>query len=345
MKKKKKLLLLFNYLIIIGMLIFQSVVCSQSIPGFYVEGRFLRSPCDEKIILRGVNEMSCWSINDRAGENYFPEIAKTGANAVRITLDNFTSLGQMDSLITNCIFNKMIPIIENHSATGRWENLNSVVNWWLKPEVVGVIKKHEKYLLVNIANEAGDWGITDSQFVSFYSDAVKKIRNAGINVPLLIDATGWGQNINILQSTWKFIQEADPLKNLIYSTHLWWSDNDSLKIANKLKESSEIGIPLLVGEFAHKVVQCKCCINYKTIIKECVKNEIGYLAWSWGAVPNNDCSEMDMTCGGTFNKLGRGLDCERGDNSWGLEVAITSEYSIINTSVRPKWILNGFKCN
>ncbi len=319
-----------------------SVISAQSIPGFFVKGRFLNSPSDEKIIIRGVNEMSCWVKNDRVGEKYFPEIAKNGANAVRITLENFTPIGQMDSLITNCIKNEMIPILENHSATGKWENLESVINWWMQPEVLDIIRKHEKYILVNIANEAGDWEVDKEQFIDFYTEAINRFRDAGINVPLIIDASGWGQDINILQSTWKHLQENDPLKNLMFSVHIWWSDNDSIRIADEIKESVEMGMPLLVGEFAHKAVQCKCCIDYKTVMKECFENEIGYLAWSWGAAPNADCSEMDMTCNGDFTSLGKGIDCDRGDNSWALEVAVTSQYSIQKTSIRPKWILNNF---
>lgn len=319
-------------------------IAQPAIPGFFVKDRFLYSPCNEKVILRGVNEMSAWSGEDRSGEKYFPEIAKTGANTVRITLDNNTTPGQVDSLINNCIINNMIPIPENHSATGKWDNLNSVVEWWLQPEIIEIIKKHEKYILVNIANEAGAFEVTSEQFNAFYSEAVNKFRDAGVNVPLIIDASGWGQDINMLQTTWKYLQESDPLHNLLFSAHIWWSDNDSLRIENEIKESVEIGMPLLIGEFAHKAVQCKCCIDYKTVMKVCHENEIGYLAWSWGAVPNGDCSEMDMTCGGTFETLGMAESCGRGNNSWALEVATTSEYSIKNTSVRPKWILHKFKC-
>jgi mannan endo-1,4-beta-mannosidase len=335
----RKYFYLYTYFIFI-----QIAAQSQTIPGFYVKDRFLYSPCGEKVILRGVNEMSTWCKSDKSGEKYFPEIAKTGANTVRITLDNSTTVGQMDTLITNCIANKMIPIAENHSATGRWANLESVFYWWMQPEIISIIKKHEKYLLLNIANEAGDWEIDKDQFIGFYTEAVSRFREAGINVPLLIDASGWGQDINILQATWKDLQNSDPLHNLIFSVHMWWSDNDSLRIANEIKESVEMEMPLLVGEFAHKVVECKCCINYKTIIKECNENEIGYLAWSWGAAPNGDCSEMDMTCDGTFETLGQGINCGRGDTSWALEVAVASEHSIKNTSIRPKWILNNFVC-
>jgi mannan endo-1,4-beta-mannosidase len=191
------------YFISISVALLSTDLYAQSIPGFYVNGRFIYSPCGEKVILRGVNEMSTWCVNDRTGQVYFPEIAKTGANSVRITLDNLSSAGQMDSLISNCISNKMIPIPENHSATGRWENLESVIEWWLKPEIIEVIKKHEKYILLNIANEAGGWEIQNDQFIGFYTEAVNRFRSVGVNIPLIIDASGWGQDINILQATWK----------------------------------------------------------------------------------------------------------------------------------------------
>jgi len=313
----------------------------DSIPGFYVDGRFLYSPLGEKVILRGVNEMSCWVEEDPTGKIYLPEIAKTGANSVRLTLVNSTSAEQIDSLITNCLQNNMIPIPENHSATGLWNNLQEVVDWWCQPDIINVIKKHERYILVNIANEAGDWNVTEEQFRSSYSSAISQLRSAGIKTPLMIDASGWGQDINILQSTWKQLLEVDPLRNLIFSVHMWWTDStDTARVINEISESVEIGIPLLVGEFAHKGPGCKCCIPYQIILEECKKNEIGYLAWSWGAVGNQDCVEMSMTCDGTFETLGRGIDCERGDNSWGWEVAINSPFSILNTSVRPKWILD-----
>src|SRR5690606_24248087 len=48
---------------------------------FYVQGAKLFDRCGEEVVLRGVNKMSVWT--DRQG-NDFSEIAKTGANSVRI---------------------------------------------------------------------------------------------------------------------------------------------------------------------------------------------------------------------------------------------------------------------
>ena len=56
---------------------------------------------------------------------------------------------ELDTAITNCRAEHMIPIIELHDATGEFDKLQSLVDWWVKPEVVQVIQKHQEYLLVN----------------------------------------------------------------------------------------------------------------------------------------------------------------------------------------------------
>ena len=77
----------------------------------------LRNPCGEKIILRGVNKMVIFDDSDPYGERNFKEIAKTNANCVRIAwgiarknLVKTTSV-ELDSILTKCSRNKMIPIL------------------------------------------------------------------------------------------------------------------------------------------------------------------------------------------------------------------------------------------
>ena len=58
---------------------------------------------------------------------------------------------------------------------------------------------------------------------------------------------------------------------------------------------------------------------------------MGYIAWSWFG----NCNPFwDMSSNGTYNTL----------YDWGLEVAVTDENSIKNTSIRPYSIVNG-TCN
>ena len=137
---------------------------------FKVVGTKLTDPCGETVTLKGVNKMSVFDEQDLYGRNYFPEIAKTNSNCVRIVWQATYSNGapsllpQLDSLIKNCIKNKMIPMVEMHDATCDWNVLGAVVNYWIKPEVIQIVQRYEHALLVNIANEAGDAGESEVEY-------------------------------------------------------------------------------------------------------------------------------------------------------------------------------------
>jgi mannan endo-1,4-beta-mannosidase len=317
---------------------------------FYTQRRYLYDRLGNKVILRGINKMSVWENKDPTGSVYFPEIRKTGANTVRIvwairkdlksgTTD--TDLTQLDTLITNAKANRLIPQIELHDATGDWNRLPELVAYWTQPAVVKIIKKHQAYLLVNIGNEVGNEKVSETQFVEGYTSAIKTIRSAGIQTPLVIDGSEWGKNLDILDATADKLVAADPRKNLLFSVHLYWSISDGADakfIRSKLQKSVNLGYPLIVGEFSSfggyagqnkSICSPSGKIDYKTIIKECHRHEIGWYAWEWG--PGNDvkdplCSVMNMTTDSSFKNLQPG---------WAREVAISSPYSIKNTSVTP----------
>jgi hypothetical protein len=304
-------------------------VTADDPPGFKVAGRYLYDRCGEKVILRGINKMTVWTDIDG---DAFPEIEQTGANCVRIVWITTGAVEKFDAAIARCYENKLIPIVELHDATGDWSLLSQMVDWWVKPELVSVIQKHEEYLLVNIANECGET-VSDTDFKTGYTDAVSRMRTAGIHVPLIIDASKYGQNIDILQSTGPDLISADPDHNLLMSAHGWWPDIygfDDDFIVTEIAQSVQMNLPLILGEFGPSAVGCEGTINYRLIMSECQKNEIGWLAWSWGP-GNSDCEDMDMTTDNTFATL----------RGWGLEVATTDENSIKNTSVRPKSIVDG----
>jgi mannan endo-1,4-beta-mannosidase len=303
--------------------------------GFWVDGRYLRDRCCEKVILRGVSEMVVWS-SSQDGTPYFAEIAKTGANVVRIVWETAGSPSKLDAAINNAIANKLIPMPELHDATGDLSKLGTCVNYWIRSDVVSVIQKYQDKLLVNIANEVGNGSVAQSSFTSSYQDAITRMRNAGIHVPLVIDGTSWGQNIDMLQAAGPGLITYDPDHNLLFSVHMWWNDPNGTRVTTELNESVNKNLPLIVGEFAqHAVTGCSSSpFAYKTLLSLSASLEIGWLAWSWGGVKNSDCASdgpFDMTTNGTYNGL----------TGWGLEVARTDSYSIQNTAVRPRYMTAG----
>jgi mannan endo-1,4-beta-mannosidase len=276
-----------------------------------------------------------------AGKDGVPElgeIAKTGANSVRIVWNEEGSAAELDVAITNALAEKLIPIVEHHGATGKLEDVAAkVIPYWTQADVLAVLKKHEANLLLNIANEAGDDKVTADAFEAAYTSAVAALRGAGIRVPLIIDAPSWGQDIDRLQASGPKLLAADPLHNLMFSVHMWWSDAQGARVTQELQQSVDLKLPLLVGEFAqHAVYQCdQAPFAYSVLLTEAQKHEIGWLVWSWGGVPNNDCKEMgpfDMTLGGAFGTW---------SGAWASDVAVDHPNSLRNSSVRPMSMLNG----
>lgn len=316
--------------IILGLLVlFAFIACAgeKEAAGIYVKGNKIYAPDGEEIILRGVNKMFVWT--DREG-NSIPEIAKTGANSVRIvwTMKDGNYEG-LDKLIEKCAANKMIPIVELHDATCKWDEelFKQLTAWWTAPEMIAIAKKHQKYLMINYGNEIGDWKTTVAGYNKKYTAAVKAMRKAGIHVPIIIDAGKCGQDMNNYYAGAEEILNADPDKNIIFSIHMWWTDNDENRVKDALESVSYTNAPLVVGEFAAYGIGCVKTIAYKAIMEHCAKNNIGWLAWSWGP-GNSDCAEMDMTKDSKFTGL----------YGWGKEAAVDGEYSIKKTSKIPKFM-------
>jgi mannan endo-1,4-beta-mannosidase len=302
-------------------------------PGFSVQGRHLVDRCGNKVVLRGVNEMIVWS-SGMDGVPEYAEIAKTGANVVRIVWNKTGSAAALDTTVANALAEKLIPMVENHDPTGDISKVPAAVDYWVRSDVLAVLGKYQDRLLLNIANEAGDHNVTKETFESTYETAIVRLREAGYTVPLIVDSTNWGTNIGRLFESGPAIIAADPLQNVMLSVHTYWDDPQGQSTRSNLERAASAGLPLIVGEFADtKVGVCTHgSYNVQVLMEAAQQHEIGHLAWSWGGVKNNDCPGMlDMTADGTFDSL----------HGWGLEVAVNDPNSLKNTSIRPPYILNG----
>jgi mannan endo-1,4-beta-mannosidase len=296
----------------------------------YVQGRFLFDKFGVKFIPYGINHMTLWT--DISGALSCPEIAKTGANIIRLQWLTTGTADQLDTAITNCRAAKLVVMPELHDATGDWSKLSSLVDYWVRPDIVAVLQKHQEYILINIGNEVGQT-VADADYISGYTTAVTRMRTAGIHVPLVIDASGYGQNINGLQANGPTLTQNDPDHNLMFSIHMWWPymwGHTDQEVIDEIAQSVAMNLPLIIGEFGNEWDEtAQGAIPYKIIIREAHLNEVGYLPWSWGP-GNNPQAFLDMTTDQTYATL----------HGWGLEVAVTDPNSIKNIAVRPAWLNN-----
>jgi len=295
----------------------------------YTQGSDLYTYCGEKVLLRGVNQMSVWT--DPTGSS-FPAIASFGTNAIRIVYNEAGTAAGLDTLLTQAEANKMISIPEIHDATGKFADVPATVTWWTQASVVTVIKKHEKWTLLNIANEAGDSSVSNATFQSTYTSAISSLRNAGITVPIVIDGTGWGQNVEQLLTVAPALLAADPQQNVIFSWHEYTGGTqENARITTNLEKSKSIGVVLINGEFASGGAgSCTENIPYKFLLAEAQRVGTGWLAWSWDN-SNSDCASS----GSSIFNMTTSLTSPTGlVSGWPSDVVRDDPNSIKNTSVR-----------
>jgi mannan endo-1,4-beta-mannosidase len=296
----------------------------------YTQGSDLYAYCGEKVLLRGLNQMSVWT--DPSGSS-FPAIASFGSNVIRIVYEEAGTASGLDTLLAKAEANKMIPLPELHDATGNFSGVAATVNWWAQASVVAVIKAHEKWTLLNIANEAGDNNVSDATFKSTYTSAITTLRNAGITVPIVIDGSGWGQNVEQLLAVGPALLAADPQKNVIFSWHEYTGGQaQNARITTSYEQSKTLGIVLINGEFANGGVGdgCATTIPYKWLLAEAQRVGIGWLAWSWDT-SNSDCKVGSSSI---FNMTSNLTSASGLAAGWASDVVRDDPNSIKNTSVR-----------
>jgi mannan endo-1,4-beta-mannosidase len=170
----------------------------------------------------------------------------------------------------------------------------------------------------------GNGGTTVTSFKNEYTRAITTMRLAGIRTPIVIDSSSCGQDEAMIMATAKDLIAADPDHNLVFSLHIYWTDQNAARIAKAMTDSVALNIPMIIGEFSVKAVDCTTPILYKEIMKQAQINQLGYLPWSWDN--QNTCIDHSMTkdANQSFSTLW----------GWALELAVTDPNSIKNTSVQ-----------
>ncbi|AUD02460.1 cellulase family glycosylhydrolase [Spirosoma pollinicola] len=326
-------------------------------PTFQTKEKLLLDPCGNPVILKGVNKLSVFDDDDPTGTSYFPQIAKTGANCVRIVweMNAANPLTRLDQLISNARASNLIPIVGLWDFTetddGGFSHLNDYVNYWKSPAVVNLIKKHQAYLIVNIANEAATGDETNSAdlttYATAYKSAVLKLRSAGINVPLMIDGMDRGKSLLCFAQKGPEILNADPKHNLIFSFHAYWpktdTDSDPTFIANAFAKVSSLPIVLVIGElagFGAGQDNTKCAapgtVDYLQFAQRADTARMGWMLWEWGPKGDPNCASMDITTDGTFSSI------LTTPNTWVRDLVLDKPFSLKNTQKTP-FITSGLK--
>jgi mannan endo-1,4-beta-mannosidase len=282
--------------------------------GFTISGTQLKDANGNEFIMKGISIPLAW-FKYKVNRNIKNIRENTGSNCLRIVVTTKTPDKVWQRCVQKCIDNKMVPMVELHDVTCKTSagSILDMANFWAskasfltKPEIA-------RFILINIANEWGDWAMADKNqqaWFDAYKTAVTAMRNAGINTTIVIDAPGCGQDVRngeTLMNYAKNLQAKDPKHNLLFSVHMYceWSVDGKSDASVALPAIKRAGIPVIVGEFGYQHDNNHggiCDISESSIINTCQSNSIGWLAWSWKG-NNNPVSYLDLSYNWTGTKL------------------------------------------
>ncbi|MFI8946469.1 cellulase family glycosylhydrolase [Streptomyces sp. NPDC053750] len=248
------------------------------------DGRLLEGNGND-FVMRGVNHAHTWYPGETQS---LADVKALGANSVRVVLSDGhrwseNSPEDVAAVIDQCKANRLICVLEVHDTTGYGEDaaagtLDHAADYWIG--LKDVLAGEEDYVIVNIGNEP--WGNTDpAGWTEPTVAAVKKLRDAGFQHTIMVDAPNWGQDWQgVMRANAQTVYDADPTGNLIFSIHMYSVYDTAQEITDYLNAFVDAKLPLLIGEFGGPADQWGDP-DEDTMMATAEQLGLGYLAWSW----------------------------------------------------------------
>lgn len=236
-------------------------------------------------IMRGVNHAHTWYPQETQS---LADVKALGANTVRVVLSDGhrwteNSAADVADVVEQCKANRLICVLEVHDTTGYGEEsaagtLDHAADYWIG--LKDVLAGEEDYIIVNIGNEP--WGNTNPEgWTDPTVAAVKKLRNAGFQHTIMVDAPSWGQDWSgVMRDNAQTVYDADTTGNLLFSIHMYSVYDTAAEITDYLHAYVNAGLPLVIGEFGGPADQYGDP-DEDTMMSTAQNLRLGYLAWSW----------------------------------------------------------------
>ncbi|MDX3565951.1 glycoside hydrolase family 5 protein, partial [Streptomyces scabiei] len=286
-----------------------AVALAQSAPdaraaGLHIsDGRLVEGNGND-FVMRGVNHAHTWYPGETQS---LADIKALGANTVRVVLSDGhrwtkNSAADVANVVAQCKANRLICVLEVHDTTGYGEEaaagtLDHAADYWIS--LKDVLAGEEDYVVVNIGNEP--WGNTDpAGWTAPTKAAVRKLRAAGLEHTIMVDAPNWGQDWQgVMRADARSVYEADTTGNLVFSIHMYSVFDTAAEINDYLNAFVDARLPLLIGEFGGPADQWGDP-DEDTMMAAAERLDLGYLAWSWSG---NTDPVLDLSIGFDPNRL------------------------------------------
>ncbi|MFJ8079030.1 cellulase family glycosylhydrolase [Streptomyces sp. NPDC096205] len=279
---------------------------AEAATGFHVADGRLLDANGRDFVMRGVNHAHTWYPTRTT--QALKDIKALGANAVRVVLstgDRWTRNDATDvaSIVAQCKQNRLVCVLEAHDTTGYGEqsgavSLDRAVDYWVS--VKGAVEGEEEYVVLNLGNEPhGNSGY--SAWTSDTKGAIARMRSAGFDHTLMMDAPNWGQDWSFtMRDNAESVFAADPDRNTVFSIHMYGVFDTATEVQDYLNRFTARKLPLVVGEFGD--FHSDGDPDENAIMATARQLGIGYLGWSWSG-NGGGVEYLDMATGFDASQL------------------------------------------
>jgi mannan endo-1,4-beta-mannosidase len=273
--------------------------------GLRVSGTRVVESNGNTFIMRGVNHPHVWFQNNTSS---FADIKSFGTNTVRVVLGSGQRWGpstDVANVIALCKQNRLICVLEAHDTTGFGEDgaaatLDQAASYWISQ--ASALRGQENYVIINIGNEPfGNNQQVNANWASATSNAIGRLRSAGLEHLIMVDAPNWGQDWQFgMRDNAAAVFNSDPARNIVFSIHMYAVFSTAASITSYLDAFQTAGLPLVIGEFGATFPGGDP--DEATMMAQAQQRGIGYIGWSWsGNSGGNESLDMVLN----FNPASR----------------------------------------
>lgn len=262
------------------------------------------------MLLRGIT--LDFGQNPTARVNGIAAIKSTGANVVRLEINEQTTDTQLEGALATVLNAGMVAIVtltaEGTKLTCTEDSaylLSSVDSLWLKKWIPILAEdRFQGNVMVNIAN---GWGATDifnqdslgyQEYIDTYKALIRKFRDAGFKLPLVIDAPSCGQDYNaFLNGRSRELMAADTAKNLIFAAHAdgaKWNTSDKIVNAATMLYNEKVPF-ILTGITGSGVAGVdEAPVDHMDVINKSIGDVALSLSLPWGSATDTVAYKTDL---------------------------------------------------
>ena len=253
--------------------------------GFTVNNGRLVDANGNDFVVRGVSHPHTWFPGETGA---FADIKSLGANTVRVVLSSGqrwqpNSVSDVANVVSLCKQNRLICVLEVHDTTGFGQlgaaaTLDQAVDYWIS--ILSVLTGEESYILTNIGNEPYGNDQQVNNWASAASSAINRLRDAGFDHSIVVDAPNWGQDgLFIMRDNAASVFASDPDANTLFSIHMYGVFSQASTVNSYLNTFVNAGLPIMICEFGH--LHFDGDPDENTIMATAESLGIGYIGWSW----------------------------------------------------------------